>query len=127
MLDNHLEALYKELGIPATLEQGEDKSYVIQIEAKAQMTVRELFPGMLYSAAIGPLPEEEKEESYMRLSSANLLGRATGRSRLGIIGKEIVLTLYIPDDVSYRDFKEDVEEFANYVDYWNEELKRKVA
>ncbi len=127
MLDNHLEALYKELGIPGTLEQGEDKSYVIQIEAQAQMTVLELFPGMLYSAALGPLPEEEKEEHYMRLMQGNLLSQATGRSRLGIQGKEIVLSLYVPDDVSYRDFKEDVEEFANYVDYWHEELKRKVA
>ncbi|MCB1108284.1 MAG: type III secretion system chaperone [Chlamydiia bacterium] len=127
VLDNHLVALYKELGIPLSLEQQDDKSYLIHIQAKAQMTVRELFPGMLFSAFVGPLPEEEKEEAFMHLMQANLLGQSTGRSRLGISNKQIVLTLYIPDDVDYRRFKEDVEEFANYVDYWHEELKRKAA
>ena len=127
MLDNHLEALYKELGIPASVEQNDDKSYVIHIQVLSQITVRELFPGLLFSTVLGPVPEEEKEEEMMRLMQANLLGRATGRSRLGIVDKQVVLTMYIQADVNYREFKEDVEEFANYTDYWHEELKRKVA
>lgn len=129
MLENHLTALYGELGIVESPELGEDQSFLIALNAKRPLKVKELKPGLLFSAQICSCPEEKREEIFIELMNANFLGQGTGRSRLGIddAAKQIVLTLFIPDDVSYRDFKEDMEEFANYVDYWSDTLGTKAA
>lgn len=126
MLDNHLTALYKELGMNISPEKGKDKSYPIELSASAKMFVTELFPGMRFSASLGPLPEEEQEEHLIKYMRANFIGQGTGESRLGLdaAGKHVTLTMYNPDDVSYSRFKESVEEFANFVDYWKGELWR---
>lgn len=124
MLENHLSALYKELGIASTPEKAKDKTYPIEIQAKAKISATELFPGMYLRSVLGPLPEEEREEKLAHYSFANLLGQGTGRARLGLdaAGKAVTLTMHTPEDMSYTHFKECIEEFANFVDYWKEEL-----
>ena len=125
MLENHLEALYKELGTPQIPEKQSDESYFIEITSNAKLCVRELFPGFVFFANVGVVPSVETEERYIEWMEANFLGNGTGRSKLGLdeTGKHVILTMHVPDDVNYRDFKSDIEEFANFADYWSEKLK----
>ncbi|MCP5492516.1 MAG: type III secretion system chaperone [Chlamydiales bacterium] len=124
MLDHHLSALYKELGLDKEPEKADDKSYIIAISAKAQMHVWDLFPGFLFKAVLGPLPNEEVEEHLIYYSKANLVGQGTGRCRIGLDadGKQLVMVMHDPEDISYQGFKERTEEFANFVDYWKDQL-----
>jgi len=57
---------------------------------------------------------------------ANLLGQGTGGAALGWEEDENLLTLSlaIPYEINYTEFKQNVEEFANFTAYWKEELKQ---
>jgi len=57
---------------------------------------------------------------------ANFLGQGTGGAVIGLDAEEkfLTLSLALPYDMNYRSFKGAVEDFANYVDYWREDLIR---
>ncbi len=124
MLDHHLSALYKELGLPKEPVREADKSYAIEIPANAPMYVRATEPGCLFRSVLGSLPEEDLEDHLIHYSKANFIGQGTGHCRLGLDaeGKKLVLIMHHPEDISYQDFKERTEEFANFVDYWKDQL-----
>lgn len=81
------------------------------------------------SCHIGPLPERNREDFYLLLMRANFLGQGTGGHVLGMDNEEKYLTLSskIPYDVNVKGFKDYVEDFVNFVDYWREQLARHVA
>ncbi len=81
------------------------------------------------SCRIGEPPVRNKEDFYVLLMSANFLGQGTGGNILGMDKEEKYLTLssIIPYDVEAKRFKEIVEDFVNFVDFWREELARHVA
>jgi len=68
---------------------------------------------------------QKKEEAFIYLMKANLLGQGTGNQVLGLDPEEKTLTLscIIPYDMDYREFKERIEDFVNYLDYWRLEVK----
>lgn len=54
---------------------------------------------------------------------ANLFGRETGDSALGLNSEgHIVMTRRIPEEVSYEDFARYVESFMNFSETWLEDL-----
>ncbi len=81
------------------------------------------------TCSIGQPPVRNKEDFFLLLMRANFLGQGTGGSVLGMDKEEKYLTLssIIPYDVDAKRFKELVEDFVNFVDYWRDELARHVA
>jgi hypothetical protein len=55
---------------------------------------------------------------------ANYLGQLTGPSRIGLSqdGKYLTLSLSIPYELTYRSFRELLEDFVNFLLYWREEV-----
>ena len=69
-------------------------------------------------------PLNKREEVFMYLMKANLLGQGTGGSIIGLDRDEKFLTLclVLPYDMKYKVFKDALEDFTNYLDFWKNEL-----
>ena len=57
---------------------------------------------------------------------ANFLGQGTGGATIGLKEDEsfLTLSLSLPYEMNYRAFKDAVEEFVNYLEYWKSEAAR---
>ncbi len=55
--------------------------------------------------------------------TANLFGRETGGGILGLDreGKKVTLLTFLSEGLSYRDFRDNLEDFLNYADAWKAE------
>ncbi len=105
-----------------------EEGNVYHVSLNPQLTIRmqQLDPGLSFWARIGPCPTVKREELFMYLMKANFLGQGTGGSSLALDENEnfLTLSLVLPYDMNYKMFKDAVEDFANYLDYWREELTR---
>ncbi len=78
------------------------------------------------TSIIGSTPARDKEEFYLLLMRANFLGQGTKDAILGMDQEEksLTLSLIIPYEIDSKTFKEKLEDFVNFVDYWRDELDR---
>ena len=129
MLEEFIAQLFKEfdLGKPPAFEK--DGGITLEI-ASFPISMVKLDRNTNFlthvSAKIAPLPTHEKEEFLLKLMSANFLSQGTGGSTLGLKEDDsfLTLSLTLPHDVDYRSFKDAVEEFINYLEYWKVETAR---
>lgn len=87
---------------------------------------REMPKGFSMWGPIGQVPQKNKEDFYLFLMRANFLGQGTNGYVLGMDQEEKHLTLssYIPYELDFKQFKETVEDFINFLSYWQDELAR---
>ncbi len=109
----------------------DEKKRTVQMAISPVHTIdfHELPKGVSMSARIGECPPKNKEDFYLLLMRANFLGQGTGKSVIGMDQEEKYLTLssFIPYEMDFKKFKETVEDFVNFVDYWKDELARHIA
>lgn len=120
MLQDFLEKLCKELAI-VTPKLNEQKLYQLKV-ADVSLAIKDLNPGIAMHAHICEAPTKKKEELFMLLMRANLLGQGTGSTRIGLDANEkfLTLSLGLPYELNYQTFREAVEDFVNYLIYWQE-------
>lgn len=125
ILKNLLQQLYQDLGLGAVLPPDEQKIHQLKISS-FDISMTDLDPGFYFSSNIGPLPKKKKEDFLMLLMKANFLGQGTGGGALGLKEDEssLTLSLSLPYEMNYKVFKDSLEEFANFIDYWKKELAR---
>jgi hypothetical protein len=125
MLEQYLSQLTQELELPLPAPQDDHGLRHLSINPSLRLALQALDPGFHLSAVIGPCPAERREDLFILLMRANFLGQGTGEAVIGLDREEKLLTLSltVPYEVSYKAFKERVEDFANYIDYWREELE----
>lgn len=77
-------------------------------------------------ARVANCPTLKREDLFIYLMRANLLGQGTGGSRIGLDANEKVLTLSLglPYEMNYKIFKERFEDFVNFILYWREEIAK---
>ena len=126
MLEQLLQKFINEMELgemPAKDDQG---SYLVKISPEMHVSLKQLDPGIFFHSPLGPLQEQKREDLLIFLMKANFLAQGTGGGSIGLDENEKFLTLssVIPYDMDYKTFKESLEDFANYVDYWREELIR---
>lgn len=90
--------------------------------------VKPLDSGVYLYSTICPCPNVKKEELFIQLMKANLFGQGTMGSTIALKSNENLLTLSLgmPYDMEYRAFKGALEDFANIVEFWREEIDRHV-
>lgn len=125
-VEQYLDKLSNDLQIDPLFEKIEKKLYTLPFDDRMIKLV-ETEQGFILSGEVGILPEEEDFSMVLYLLSANYLGQGTGQSALGLKpdGHTITITMDIRSDMSYAEFKEAVEEYVNYFDYWREEIEEK--
>jgi len=127
MLQKLLEQLLQELGLGTPLLD-EQKVFHLSISG-FDISLKEIEPNFYISANIGPLPQNKKEEFLMLVMKANFLGQGTGGGVIGLTENEsfLTLSLSLPYEMNYITFKERVEDFTNYLDYWKKEITKHEA
>lgn len=123
MLKNLLQQLYQDLGLGTVPPADEQKMHHLKISF-LDISMTDLDPGFYFSSNIGPLPKKKKEDFLMLLMKANFLGQGTGGAALGLKDDEssLTLSLSLPYEMNYKTFKDSLEEFVNFIDYWKKEL-----
>ncbi len=91
-----------------------------------EVALKDLDPGVAMQGQICVCPRARREELFIHLMRANLLGQGTGGSRIGIDPDEkfLTLSLGLPYEMNYKIFKESLEDFVNYLIYWREEIAK---
>lgn len=126
MLERFLNTLVTELGLGTLPPKEEGQIYKLTLNPGLTLTLKELDPGVSFWGQIGPCPALKKEELFTLLMKANFLGQGTAGSTIALDENEnfLTLSLVLPYDMSYKIFRDTLEDFANIVDYWKEELIR---
>jgi hypothetical protein len=125
ILKTLLEQLCEELGLGAVPPVDELKFYHFKISS-FDIVMKDLDPGFYFSSNIGPLPKKKKEDFLMLLMKANFLGQGTGGATLGLKEDEsfLTLSLSLPYEMNYKAFKDSLEDFVNFAQYWKKETVR---
>ena len=122
-----LENLTENLHLEAIPQKDKEGIYRLKLPPNFQVGISELDPGIFLSSLILPIPKEgSKEALFIHLMKANLMGQGTGGGAIGIDTTEKFFTFSqsLPFEMSYQVFKESLEDFLNYISYWQEEIVR---
>ena len=124
MLDMLLKSLIEDLKWSEIPKKGD--FYPLPVNPETEVKVKELDPGVLFFATLGPCPTIKREDLFIYLMKANFLGQGTGGASIGLDESEnsLTLSLVLPYDMNYKTFRDAVEDFVNYVDYWKAELEK---
>lgn len=126
MLERHVMQLAEKLDLPPPASPDANQYFHIVISDKIKISMKSLDPGIFFLASIGPLPIKKREDTLSYLMKANFLGQGTGGYVIGIDEEENLLTLShkMPYDINDKTFREIVEDFANYLAYWQGEMQK---
>ena len=122
MLERHLQELEKEFGFAASAV---DELQMRKLRlGNIEMSIKELDPGLYFYTPLAPTPQPKKEELLTLLMKANFLGQGTGGSVIGLTEDEsfLTLSLALPYEMDYKAFREAVEDFVNFIDYWKGQI-----
>lgn len=124
MLQKLIEKLTADLELPPLPPKDDAGLFHLMLHPELVISIKELDPGASFSAKIGPCPLKKREEFFILLMKANFLGQGAGGAVIGIDEDEkfLTLSLTLPYDMNDKGFKERIEDFANFVDYWKQEL-----
>jgi hypothetical protein len=126
VLEEHVKKLGADLELPSFSVKNQENLFHLSFGGRLELSIRSLKPGLFLIAKVAPLPLQKREESFMYFMQGNLLGQGTGKQELGIDDEENFLTLSrkIPYEVNYIEFKDAIEDFVNFLDYWQKESER---
>lgn len=122
MLKQFVDQLRKDLDEP--IKENEDGSFSLHLEPDLHISLRENSDsGISLFSVLAPFPEQKREEFLRKAMIANLFGRETGGSILGLNrdGTKVTFLAFLPAETIYRDFHETLEDFVNYADAWKTE------
>ena len=128
MIESILADLETHLGFPSY--KGKDQSegfYIVQISQSEEVWVKDLNPGFFLRSIIAPMSFEGDREAFLSyLMKANFLGQGTGGGVISLDPNEkfLFMSLCINYEVNYRIFRDKLEDFINYVEYWRTEIKK---
>jgi hypothetical protein len=126
MVQGFLEKLCAELAISPVPKLDEKRQFLLHFAPGTDIALADLDPGVEMRAELADCPRGRKEELFIYVMRANLLGQGTGSARIGMDEKEKHLTLSVglPYEMNYHAFKEAFEEFVNHLIYWREMVEK---
>jgi hypothetical protein len=126
MLQPLLNELHTELEILPVPQVADHLEVTFALRDDISVNMRDLKPGISFFSQIAPCPAPRKEELFVKVSKANYLGQLTGAARIGLSadGKFLTLLAGMPYEMSYRNFREALEDFINFLLYWRSEIEQ---
>lgn len=126
MLQEFLKDLCQDLEIKAEPKLDEKKTTTLEVIPGVEISLQELDPGVYISAKLGECLKQKREDFFIALMEANLLGRGTGGAAISLDNDEkfLTLSLALPYEMNYRSFKEFLEDYVNYLIYWRDEIEK---
>ncbi|MBS0626188.1 MAG: type III secretion system chaperone [Verrucomicrobia bacterium] len=126
MLQEFVDRVCSELQIEPIPKPNEHKIISFNLNKNVQLKLKELNPGVSMQAVISQCPERKREELFLLLMRANFLGQGTAGARIGLDRDEkfLTLSLGLPYEMNYQSFKENLEDFVNYLVYWRDQIAK---
>jgi len=121
-LPTFMRQLRHDLQLEHELLPDDDGNYRVELAPDFVIGMSPLEEGFMLGCDVGVA----REEDYETLLLANLFGQGTGGSTLGIGGEEsrrLLCQQGFPYDMTYVEFKEHVERFVNWAEFWKEEVQ----
>jgi len=126
MLDEFVSALSSDLEMKdVPVVDAKTKSCIFDF-AGFSIIIKALEKGVHFKAEICEAPQKKRENILIKVMTANLIGQGTGGAAIGIDKQEKFLTLSLPlaYEMNYQAFKENIEDFINYLHYWKDEVEK---
>lgn len=125
LVDNFAKQLRFDLGIETGITQDDQGSYHLTL-SQIPVIIAHYEEGFALLSAIGKVPQSpSNEEFFVTLMLANLMGQGTGGAILSL--DETTHSLHlgdkVPYEVTYVEFKDHLETFFNYAQYWRKKLQ----
>ena len=126
MLEKYLRQLTDDLEMEPVDPKDKRGFWRIPLTSEIQISLRALEPGLYLFSPLAPCPKERKEDIFTFLMRGNFLGLGTGGAAVALDAEEkfLTLSLALTYDMNYLNFKETLEDFVNFLDYWRDELIR---
>ena len=127
-----LETLVKQLSsnykFPYEFFKEPSRHYILKIDEDTALIFKELEKGFLIQSALDATPKENVEELFLLLLKANFLGQGTKGSYLALneSGETLLFMHEQTNQLNYPQFKEKIEEFVNYLNYWKLRVKEEI-
>lgn len=125
MLKQFMDQLSSELQIADLLAPNEDQSYAFLLDPDLQISIKEnvQFGTLSMSAKLAQFPQHLQEQFLLKTMQSNLFGQETGGGVLGLDqdGRMLIFTHIILSPLEYKEFRNALEDFANYAEAWREE------
>ncbi|MCY3974093.1 MAG: type III secretion system chaperone [Simkaniaceae bacterium] len=129
-IEQLLTHLIETTGNTLSFVKDETERFRLSVPPSSEIIVVDAEADLFLFSRITPIPPHDNREALLiHLMKANLLGQGTGGAVLGIDreDKHFTLSLTLPSTIDHTTFKEAVEEFANYISYWKDEIDGFVA
>lgn len=122
-LSTFLQEFLQELEIQEALPQEVPGVYTLPLGDGLTISISSLPQGFTLTSTIAPVSKGNEEHIYTQALLANLFGQGTKGAILSLTeeGRMLTLSRNIDYDVSYKEFREILEDFINTVDFWHEE------
>ncbi|MDE3055585.1 MAG: type III secretion system chaperone [Verrucomicrobiota bacterium] len=124
MLRRLLEIVCKEVDLPPAKEVERGRCFILPFAPGIEIKLSDLQPGVSMSASLIACPKRNKEDLFIYVMEANLLGQGTGSARIGMENEELMLLSGFPYELDASLFKDKLEEFLNTLLYWRKDLER---
>lgn len=123
MLDTLVQQLGQELQMEEFIVSTAPGAYNLTFDGNIKVDISQTDQSYLFKSPIGPCPKQNLEAFFVKTLEANLFGRGTRGTVIGLNPEGNVLTLSLELDYNsgYRDFREKLEDFVNVLDFWREE------
>lgn len=118
LIDTYAKQLGFDLGMEIPRDPTEEGGYLLELKPGIRVEIRQEGAGFSMVSDVGVVAKSEERIEEMML--ANLLGQGTGGAVLGLDkqGREARLRKEMPWEMTYVEFKEAVEAFFNFAEYW---------
>ena len=126
MLEHLITEICEKLSLPLNLEKDKEGYYTFTLNPEISLSLKELQPGFFIRAKLGPAPEGSHEELYIHLMKANYLGQGTAGAFIGMDEKaeNFTLTKACRHETTYKEFKDLLEVYINYYEYWKVKIAK---
>ncbi len=122
-----LSQLANDLKVDSDFATDKPGLYSIPFEEDTTVEIIELQQGILFTAVICPVPGKKQEDFYTQALLGNLFGQGTLGSVVGITadGKNVAISREIPKITDYKNFRNNLEDFLNALDFWRDEARQR--
>jgi len=124
MLNTLISQLMSELQLDKSiLKQSPSGEYILSFNKDYSVKISETPQGVIFNSRMANVPAPSKEDSFIEQSMhANLFGRGTNDGVVGLTpdGDGLTFTQVFENFNNFKDFKLQLENFLNEIDYWRE-------
>lgn len=128
MLESLLKQLCQNLQLAPPPQKDAHNQFTLSLNPVTSLDFQELEIGFSCKSIVAKIPDEPLEDLLILLMKANFLGQGTKGAVLAIDEKiqHFVFILHVPEETPYIVFKDKIEDFVNYLNYWKERIHKEI-